>query len=100
MKIIELYKRYEEIRKTKTEVFQLMNSFDFSDIENNKPEKIENVVMLVPAVYPNLGGITSALRILSSLQSKSCSLTLAVCTDDMTVEKARKNDMISMPNYE
>lgn len=100
MKIMELYKRYEEIRRTKTEVFQLMNSFDFSNIENNKPEKIENVVMLVPAVYPNLGGITSALRILSSLQSKSCSLTLAVCTDDMTVEEARKNAMLCMPNYE
>ena len=37
--------------------------------------------MLVPVVYPNLGGVTSALRILTSLQNKGCKLTLAVCSE-------------------
>ena len=71
-KIIEMYRRYEEIKKTKAEVFELMNEFEFTKTKNDKLQKIENVIMLVPVVYPNLGGVTSALRILSSLQNKGC----------------------------
>ena len=74
-KIIEMYRRYEEIKKTKAEVFDLMNEFEFTKAENEKLQKIENVVMLVPVVYPNLGGVTSALRILTSLQNKGCKQT-------------------------
>ena len=33
-KIIEMYRRYEEIKKTKAEVFDLMNEFEFT-----KPKK-------------------------------------------------------------
>ena len=89
-KIIEMYRRYEEIKKTKAEVFDLMNEFEFTKAENEKLQKIENVVMLVPVVYPNLGGVTSALRILTSLQNKGCKLTLAVCSEEMTMEEAKK----------
>ena len=43
-KIIEMYRRYEEIKKTKAEVFDLMNEFEFTKAENEKLQKIENVV--------------------------------------------------------
>ena len=99
-KIIEMYRRYEEIKKTKAEVFDLMNEFEFTKAENEKLQKIENVVMLVPVVYPNLGGVTSALRILTSLQNKGCKLTLAVCSEEMTMEEAKKNIKACMPSYE
>lgn len=89
-KIIEMYRRYEEIKKTKAEVFELMNEFEFTKTKNDKLQKIENVIMLVPVVYPNLGGVTSALRILSSLQNKGCNLTLAVCSEEMTMEEAKR----------
>lgn len=99
-KIIEMYRRYEEIKKTKAEVFELMNEFEFTKTKNDKLQKIENVIMLVPVVYPNLGGVTSALRILSSLQNKGCNLTLAVYSEEMTMEEAKKNVKICMPSYE
>ena len=68
--------------------------------KTKKLQKIENVVMLVPVVYPNLGGVTSALRILTSLQNKGCKLTLAVCSEEMTMEEAKKNIKACMPSYE
>ena len=38
-KIIEMYRRYEEIKKTKAEVFDLMNEFEFTKAENEKLQK-------------------------------------------------------------
>lgn len=98
-KIVEMYKRYEEIKRMRTEVFNLMDKFDFKSFQNTQLKNIENIVMLVPVVYPNLGGITSALRILNSLQSRGCNLTLAICSETMKIEEAKNNVKLCMPSY-
>lgn len=42
----------KEIQSEKKRLFNLLDEFDFSNIENNPPKKINKIVMLLPDIYP------------------------------------------------
>ena len=97
--IIKMYTRHKEIEDSKKEIFKLLDSFEFGEFINEKPNAINKIIMLVPVVYPNLGGVTSALRILNYLQDKGCIVTLCVCSDSMSIQETKKNVHLCMPTY-
>lgn len=98
MNLLRKYERYKTISSEKKSIFKLMNDIDFSRVENLPPKKIESVVMILPDIYSNLGGITSALRILTSFQKRGCQVTIAL-NGIMPVDTAKKNAMACMPNF-
>ena len=98
MSLLRKYERYKTISNEKNGIFKLMNDIDFSSVENLPPKKIESVVMILPDIYSNLGGITSALRILTSFQKHGCQVTIALY-GNMDVDMAKKNAMACMPNF-
>lgn len=97
--IIKMYTRHKEIEDSKKEIFKLLDSFEFGDFINKKPNAINKIIMLVPVVYPNLGGVTSALRILNYLQNKGCMVTLCVCSNSMSIQETKRNVHLCMPTY-
>lgn len=64
---------------------------DLSIVKQSLPKKVENIVMVLPSVYSNLGGITSALRILTYLQKQGCKVTIALSDTTQNVSEAKKN---------
>lgn len=98
MSLLRKYERYKTISSEKNSIFKLMNNIDFSRVENLPPQKIESVAMILPDIYSNLGGITSALRILTSFQKHGCQVTIAL-NGNMDVDTAKKNAMACMPNF-
>ena len=92
-----MYTRHKEIEDSKKEIFKLLDSFEFGDFINKKPNAINKIIMLVPVVYPNLGGVTSALRILTYLQNKGCMVTLCACSNSMSIQETKRNVHLCMP---
>ena len=80
-----------EIKKDKQEIFKLLETMDLSIVKQSLPKKVENIFMVLPSVYSNLGGITSALRILTYLQKQGCKVTIALSDTTQNVSEAKKN---------
>lgn len=99
MNLLKKYERYKTITSEKKRIFELMDNMDFSSVKNTPPKKIENVVMILPNIYPNLGGITSALRILTSFQKHGCQVTIAL-NGNMDIDTAKKNAKACMPEFD
>lgn len=99
MNLFQKYQRYKTIKHEKKTVFDLLDNFQiYRDLYNIPPKRINNVVMILPNIYPNLGGITSALRILTSIQKHGCQVTIAVI-DNMNIEEAKKNAVCCIPEF-
>lgn len=98
MNLLDKYGRYKSINSEKKRIFKLMENMDFSSVENLPPKKINSIVMILPNIYPNLGGITSALRILTSFQKHGCRVTIAL-NGNMDVETARNNAIACIPEF-
>jgi glycosyltransferase involved in cell wall biosynthesis len=99
MNLLQKYQRYKDIKREKEIIFNLLGSFEFSGSVNNiAPKKINTAVMILPNIYPNLGGVTSALRILTSIQNHGCQVTVAVI-GDMDIDAAKRNAVRCMPEF-
>lgn len=82
----------------KKEIFKFLENANNIQLTNPSPSRINSVVMILPDIYPNLGGITSALRILTSLQKHGCQVTIAI-DSDMDIGLAKKNAKACMPEF-
>ena len=91
LNLISQYKRYMEIKQDKKEIFKPLETIDLSTIKQSRPNKVENIVMVLPSIHANLGGITSALRILTYLQKQGCKVTIALSDTTQDISEARKN---------
>lgn len=98
MNIFKMYMQDKEIQNEKKRLFNLLDEFDFSNIENIPPKKINKIVMLLPNIFPSSGGVTSALRLLTSFQQHDCQITIALI-ENMNVETATKNAITCMPGF-
>lgn len=98
LKILREVIRYYEIKNETSEINTVLDFADFSKVVNERPNSISSVVMVIPDIHPNLGGITSALRILTSLEDKGCEVTLA-CYSAMDKKIAERNAKVCMPQF-
>ena len=100
MNIIRSFLRYREIQNTKNDIFRILGTIDFSVCKNVRPLKIQKIAMLIPTVYPNLGGITSALRILTYIQNNGIETTIVLSSKSQDIESARRNVKLCMRDFE
>jgi len=98
MNLLQEYESYKKTVSDRTAVFDLMETLDFRHNENVPPKKIKKIVMLLPNIYPQSDGITSALRILTSFQRHNCTVTIALI-GDMNPDIAKANAVKCMPSF-
>lgn len=116
MNLLQQYQRFSEIRQDRKEISDLLDRADMirraqSDTPTNRsyqktmgknPEKAPvslRVVMVLRVIYPNRGGVTSALRILTDLESRGCQVTVAVTSDELSTEQNARNARQCMPDF-
>lgn len=94
MNILKKYAKYKLLMNEKKEIFKFLENANNIQLTNPSPSRINSVVMILPDIYPNLGGITSALRILTSLQKHGCQVTIAIDSDmDIGLAKKKRKSM-------
>ena len=98
MNVFKKYENYKTMMSEKKDIFNFLENMDNNKISNNFLSKIESVVMILPDIYPNLGGITSALRILASFQKHGCQVTVAL-NSNMNIETAKKHARECIPTF-
>lgn len=98
MNILEQYLRYKQINSERDEIFEILDSINFEKLdENKKPHSLDNILLLLPSIYPNLGGVTSALRIADFLAKNKIRVTIGLCSD-MKIDIASNNVTLCMPS--
>ena len=98
MNVLQRYENYKKTTFERATVFNLMDTLDFKYDNNIPPKRIRNIVMALPNIYPQSGGITSALRILTSFQKHKCAVTIALI-GDMDPGTAKANAMKCIPKF-
>lgn len=99
MNLIKSYLRYNEISNQRKEVFDLLDSIRFEHNTENRLVGLNNIAMVLPSVYANLGGITSALRILVYMQKKGCNITVILDSKKQSIDEALNNAKMCLPDF-
>lgn len=98
MDFLQRYENYKKTASDRTAIFDMMDTLEIRHYENVPPKKIKKIVMLLPNIYPQSGGITSALRIISSFQRYNCKAVIALI-GDMNPDLAKANAVKCIPSF-
>lgn len=116
MNLLKQFQRFSEIQNDRKEIFDLLDragqlkasdsgtpaqrSFQKSmGVDPTKEPVSLRVVMVFRVIYPNRGGVTSALRILTDLEKRGCQTTAAIISDELSVRENEQNARKCMPDF-
>lgn len=116
MNVLKQYQRFSEIQSDRREIFELLDragqiqktdntapaqrSFQKSmGIDPMKEPVSLKVVMVLRVIYPNRGGVTSALRILNDLEKRGCQTTVAIASEELSIVRNAQNVKKCMPDF-